>query len=211
MAWLWNLNLIRFFDFYLAFLFLVSIVLRVRQYLTVLRLVTAVPGRWPKLFALVKQRHTVFLTRSTILPGLLAFALMGLQVVASRFLWPHANLTLGHLAEMPVAVPIVSVLGLAMFAFDAVAAWWVGEVDQAEMEKSLDQAEYWLKSWTAPVVSVVTFGYLNPRKMVLTELDKALNEATKMLSFTLWWLIVQAALRIAFGLALWCSYAFSPG
>ena len=37
------------------------------------------------------------------------------------------------------------------------------------LEKYFDQAEYWLRPWTAPVVRVFTFGYINPRQMVATE------------------------------------------
>ena len=48
MAWFWNLPLIPFFDFYLALMFLVSTVLRLRQYEAIIRLVRALPGRWPR-------------------------------------------------------------------------------------------------------------------------------------------------------------------
>ena len=46
MAWVWDLNLIRFFDFYLMLAFLVSTAMRLRQYETIVRLVRAVPDRW---------------------------------------------------------------------------------------------------------------------------------------------------------------------
>ncbi len=61
-AGLAELNLIRFFDFYLAVAFLISTTLRVNQYRAVVGLVRAVPGRWPRLFKLVKEHSTIFLT-----------------------------------------------------------------------------------------------------------------------------------------------------
>jgi hypothetical protein len=85
--------------------------------------------------------------------------------------------------------------------------FWIGEVDRELMQKYFDQAEYWLRSWTAPMVSVVTLGYVNPRKVVDVEVRKALVEASRLINLTLWWVSVQTGLRMAFGLTLWLTYA----
>src|SRR5262249_44777324 len=100
MTWFWNLDLIRLFDFYLAFTFLLSIVLRVRQYEAILRIVRAVPSRWPRLFALVKQHRSIFLTRATLLPVIVALFLMLLQMLASRLVWEDAKLKLTDLGKV---------------------------------------------------------------------------------------------------------------
>src|SRR4051812_27216724 len=152
MAWLWDLNLIHLFDFYLAVAFLLSTWVRIRQYRAILALVRAVPGRWPRLFELIKQHGSVFLTWSTAGPGLLALTLMLLQTLASRQLWPDAGrppygLTVVRLGEHLLAVPFVVGFGAAMLAVDLYFIIAVGEVDRAEMEKYFDQAEYWLRSW----------------------------------------------------------------
>ena len=68
MDWFFSLKLIRLFDFYLALAFLVSTVVRIRQYRTILRVVRAVPSRWPRLFVLVRQYRHLFLTWGTVLP-----------------------------------------------------------------------------------------------------------------------------------------------
>ena len=75
MSALAHLDLIRFLDFYLMFTFLAGTVRRIGQYLSIGRLVVTGPGRWPRLLELVKQHRMVFLTWSTILPGLLALLL----------------------------------------------------------------------------------------------------------------------------------------
>ncbi len=209
MAGLWDLNLIRFFDFYLALTFLISIGLRLRQYVNMIRLVRAVPERWPRLFQLVKQHHGIFLTWANVAPAVLALGLMLLQLLASRLLWPHANLTIGQLVGLWAAVPVVGLLGTAMVGVDVYATVNVGEVDRTQLEGYFDQAEYWLKSWTAPVVRILTLGYINPRQMVTVEVRKALVDASQMLNSTLWWVCVQTGLRIAFGLALWLTFAFN--
>src|SRR5262249_16402118 len=72
------------------------------------------------------------------------------------------------------------------------------------------QAEYWLRGWKAPVVHFVTLGYINPRQMVIKEVRVALEDVSRLLNTTLWWVTVQTTLRIACGLALWGSYALHP-
>src|SRR5262249_38293123 len=86
----------------------------------------------------------------------------------------------------------------------------VAPINQAEMEKYFDQAEFWLRSWTAPVVRVFTLGRIHPRRMVAIEVRIALVNSSRLLNSTLWWVVIQAGLRIAFGLSLWGSYALGP-
>ena len=43
--------------------------------------------------------------------------------------------------------------------------------------------------------------------MVAVEVQKALLEASKLLNWTLWWIIAQVGLRVAFGLSIWTTYA----
>ena len=170
MSGLLQLSLIRFFGFYLAVLFLLGTLVRVRQYRAFLNLVRAMPGRWPRLLKLVRQHGHIFLTWGTVMPLALSLALV----------------------------------------LDTYCCVVAGEVDQRGMEKYFDQAEYWLRSWTAPVVHFFTFGYVNPRQMVAAEVRTALVSASQLLNSTLWWVVAQTGLRILFGLALWGSYALEP-
>ena len=98
---------------------------------------------------------------------------------------------------------------IGMLVVDLYGTFRVGKVDRSLLEKYFDQAEYWLRSWAAPVIHVFTFGYINPRKMVNEEVRKALLEASRLLNSTLWWVSMQVSLRIAFGLGLWLSWAWS--
>jgi hypothetical protein len=207
-----QLNLIRFFDFYLALVFLASILLRVKQYREVGALFRAMPGRWPKLMQLIGRHKSLFLTRATVGPALLAFALIVIQMLASRLLWPEAGepehgLTIARLLDHWVALIIVATIGATMVGVDIYATVVVTDVNRPEMEKYFDQAEFWLRSWTAPVVRAFTFGWINPRKMVTGEVRKALEVATSYLNTAIWWVVVQTGLRVSFGLALWITYA----
>jgi hypothetical protein len=208
MTWFRDLNLIRFFEFYLTLMFVLSTAMRVRQYETIIRLVRAVPDRWPRLLKLIRQHHAIFLTWATVWPALLVLSLCLLNSLACRLVWPSANLTVGGLLHLGLSVLLIALIGAAMFGVDVYATFTVGEVDRVLMEKYFDQAEYWLRSWVAPVVHVFTFGYINPRKMVAVEVQKALVEASRLLNTTMWWVTVQVSLRIAFGVALWLTWAF---
>ena len=191
MAWFWQLNLIHLFDFYLAVAFLASTMMRIGQYRDVLRLIRAVPGRWPRLLTLVKQHVSVFLSWSTLLPSALAPLLSVVHMFACRLVWPTATVTPTTLTAFGAAIPVLLVVGVTMLAVDVYATFTVGEFDHQLMQKYFDQAEYWLGSWTAPVVRLVTLGYVNPRQMVAVEVRKALLEASRLLNVTLWWVTAQ--------------------
>jgi hypothetical protein len=209
MAWLESLDLIRFFDFYLAVIFLISTYRRIGQYRAVAGLVWAVPGRWPRLLQLLNQHKTILLTWSFALPSLLAFTLMLVQWLASMYFWHQASLTIGEVMEKPWAWPFLAVFAAAMIGVDSYCTLVAGEVDRAATEKYFDQAEYWLKSWKAPVVHFFTLGRINPRKMVAVEVQKALVDASQLINSSLWWVTAQIGLRIAFGLTMWLTYALT--
>jgi hypothetical protein len=208
------LNLIHFLDFYFAFMFFASAWRRLGQYHSVGQLIFAGPGRWPNLLKLVSQYRTIFWTWTMILPGLLALGLWLLQMLASRFLFPSAGspengLTVASLLERWPALFIVLPFALSMLAFDLYSLYVVGQVDRAMLEKHLDEAEFWLRSRTAYVVRVVSFGYINPRRMVAEEVEKALVAVGDMLNFNLWWVTIQIGLRFLFGLSLWLTWALT--
>jgi hypothetical protein len=211
MAWLLELRLIRFFGFYLALMFLLSTMVRLRQYGTILGLVRGMPQRWPNLLGLVKRHVHIFLTWGTVLPLVLLLVLFVLNYLASKWLWPRADdFTMAELLPLYPLWPVVLLFGMAMTAFDTWGLVSVTAIDRTEMEKYFDQAEYWLRSWTAPVVHFFTLGRINPRHMVAVEVRSALVSSSRMLNSTLWWVVIQAGLRVAFGLSLWLSYALEP-
>lgn len=207
-----GLNLIQFLDFYFAFMFFAGTFRRLAQYHSVAQLVFAGPKRWPNLLKLVSEYRTIFWTWSMILPALLALGLWLVQVLMSRFVFPSAvseehALSVARLLEYWPALFVVAPLGAAMAGFDVYTLYVVDRFDRADLEKHLDEAEYWLRSRTAHVVRAVSFGYINPRRMVAAEVEKALVEVGDMLNFTLWWVAVQIGLRLAFALSLWLTWA----
>lgn len=207
MAWLPDLHLFRSFELYLSLMFLISSYLRLRQYRSAVGLVKDFSGRWPRLFELVRKHGSIFLTWGTVFPLAVTLALLLTQLLARRCLFPGADeFTAADLGEIWLAIPVVFLSGAAMAVVDARGTFTVGEIDRPQLEKYFDQAEFWLKSPAARVVHVVTFGFVNPRKMVAVEVQSALVSASKLLNSNLWWVSTQTGLRIAFGLSLWGSY-----
>jgi hypothetical protein len=138
----------------------------------------------------VKDHHGMFLTGMTALPVVLALALYVTNTLAYRLVWPNAELTVTDLLAVWQTLPLVLLSGLGMLGVDIYATIRVGKIDRTLLEKYFDQAEYWLRSWVAPVVKVFTLGYINPRRIVAVEVRKALVQASQTLNSTLGWVIL---------------------
>jgi hypothetical protein len=211
MAGVLDLNLIHLFTFYLAAVFLLSTVRRLRQYHDVVQLALAAPNRWPRVLEQLRGHWIMFMTWATVRPAAVALGLLVVQMVCSRLIWPSANLTLRGLLEEWWLLPFVLAAMAAMLAVDAYFIASVGDVGRRETEAYLDEAEHWLTSWKGPVIHLVTLGYIDPRHMVAVEVKKAVEEGRGLLHRTLWWVSAQAGLRILYGLTLWVAWAVHSG
>ncbi len=205
-----RMNLIDMFTFYLTAVFAVSTLRRWRQYRDVVALTTSMPNRWPRVLKQIKQHWLMFMTWSVFRPALFAIALIAVQIVCSRVFWPQAQISFRDLADAWWMLPVVGASGIVMLGVDLYFIIRVGAVDRKETERYLDEAEHWLTSWKAPVIRIFTFGIINPRKIVDTEVRKAMEEGKGLLRRNLWWMTLQAGLRILFGLTLWIAWAVHP-
>ena len=212
MAWLLKVSLIQLFLVYLTLVFLIGTALRIRDYRHVLGLILSVPGRWPRLFRLVKEHHHILLTWRTVLPLVLSFGLLLAHTLASQLVWPQAAsvLTVGRLVELWPSLLLVAPTAAFMIGLDIYVYTHLSPFERGMLEKYFDQAEYWPKPWTAPVVRIFTFGYINPRQMVTKEVRTALEGAAKLMSSALYWVSLQTGARLVFGLALWGAYIAQP-
>jgi hypothetical protein len=210
MSWLLELNLIPLFLVYLTLVFLIGSALRIRDYRQVLGLIVTVPGRWPRLFRLVKEHHHILLTWRTVLPLLLTLVLLAAHTLTSQLVWPQATLTVARLLQLWPGLLVVVPAATFMIGLDVYVYSHLSPFDRAMLEKYFDQAEYWLKPWTAPVVRIFTFGYVNPRQMVTQEVRTALEGAAKLMSSASYWVSLQTGARLIFGLALWGTYVAQP-
>ncbi len=203
------LNLIRIFDFYVTLMFLISLVRRWTVYVSAIRLLIAVRGRWPKLIQRLSEHSSLILNRAFFRPALLALGLTVVQLVASRVIFPQAVLTGEQLQAEWWWVPVILVPLVPMVLVDLYFVVRVGKFDHDETVKYFDQAEAWL-GWKGPLVRALTLGIVNPRKMVDDEVKKNLTEYQSTLKASLWWVSVQIGLRLGFGLTLWAVWAIHP-
>lgn len=190
--------------------FIASTLRRLSQYHDIGRLVASAPGRWPRVLKQIKSHGIMFCTWATLRPALIALLMLLIQAICSRVIWPQAHLTMRQLIEEWWMWPLVAVSILAMLSVDFYFLIRIGMFDRYETEKYLDEAEHWLTSWKTPLIRLATFGYLDPRKIVDTEVKKALEQGRGMLHSTLWWVSVQASCRLLCGLSLWLSWAVLP-
>ena len=208
MNWFWDSNLIHCLDVYLLLVFVAGTCFRVFQYRAFLGLIWSMHDRWPHVVQLARQHRGIFVTWGTILPALLALFLWLGHMLACRLVWPEADITLAQLVHVWLAALVAGALGAAMILFDCYSAWRIKEWDRTQAEEQFDQAEHWLKSWTAPAVRFFTLGFINPRKLVGVEVHKALVKASGRLNTALWWSSIAVSLRIAFGGSIWLTYVY---
>jgi hypothetical protein len=131
---------------------------------------------------------------------------MLVHTVAYRVVWHMAQVTPADLWQHWLSLLGAVVFGCAMLWFDSWALFDIWHVDRSALERDFDQAEYWLGSWAAPAVQVLTLGFVNPRKMVHEEVRKALVNATRDLNTMMWRWTLQLAVRLLFGLTLWLTW-----
>jgi hypothetical protein len=205
------LNLIRLFDFYLASMFVLSFARRYTVYWDAIRLLVLLGGRWPRLVERLRQHHGVLVTRNVIRPLLLALALMAIQMICSRIIWPQAQLTVGEVTGSWWRLALVTAAGLPMLAVDVYFLIRVGQFDRAGTVQYLDQAEHWLRTWKTPLIRLATLGYVNPQRIVDEEVKKGLAQFGETVSWVAWWVSVQVGCRVAFGLAIWLMWAIAGG
>ena len=200
-------NLNRVFDFYLALMFLISLVRRWTVYWDAVYILVAVRGRWPKLLTRLAEHQSLLLNWAFFRPVVLALFLTVIQMICSRLIWPQAVLTRADLTAEWWWVPVILVPLVPMLAVDLFFVIRVGTFDRVETVKYLDQAETWL-GWKGPVVRALTFGIVNPRKIVDAEVKKNLAEIGTTVRNSMWWVSVQIGLRVLFGLTLWAVWVF---
>ncbi len=204
------MNLIDLFTFYLTVVFILGTFRRLRQYRDVVQLARSMPNRWPKVMAQIRKHWVMFMTWSTFRTAIVALTLMAVQMICSRVIFPQAKLTFLQLMEEWWMLPVVGLSAAAMIGVDGYFLLVIGSIDRAVTEKYLDEAEHWMTSWKAPMVRVLTLGFVNPRKIVDIEVRKALEQGKGMLHRSLWWMSLQATLRVSFGLCLWIAWAVHP-
>lgn len=201
-----QLNLIHLFDFYLAAMLVIGLYRRRGIYWDAICLLASTIGRRKKLLDVVGDHKKELLRANVLRPVLVALALMMIQWICSRILFPQATITLAEIGTRWWRIAILILAFVPMFAIDLYFVISVGGFDHGETAKYLDQAENWL-GWRGPLVRIATLGIVNPKKIVHSEVRKSLRELGDTVSWSMWWMSLQVLLRVAFGLVIWIEWA----
>lgn len=202
-----DLNLIRLFDFYLAAMFLIGLFRRWRVYFDSVLLAIAIRTRWPRLLQRLKQHHTVLLNWQTVQSVTLALALTVIQMIASRLIWPRAKMVVHDLYDPWWQIALLIVAITPMLLIDIYFLVRIGTFDRGSTEKYFDQAENWAGTWKARLVRVVTFGKIDPNRMVDDEIKKGLKLLGENVNWSMWWVTYQISARLFSGLVIWSLWA----
>jgi len=198
-----NRNLINLFDFYLAGMLLISVYRRRRVYADGIRLFLSTFTRRRKVIGSLSENREILLTWDVLRPVCTAVALMVIQWLCSRVVWPTATVKVGEVFDSWWRTLAVVAAFVPMFAVDMYFLIRVGRFDRAETEKSLDQAENWLGTWKGAAVRVATLGYVNPARMVRDQVRQGLRDLGATVGWAMNWVAIQSACRLAFGLTVW--------
>ena len=208
MTGLLETNLIKHFDFYLAFMMVLSLWRRWRVYTDAGRLAFSTFFRRQKLMGRLGEHKHLLLSGDVIRPLLVMIGLTVVQWICSRLIWPSAKVPLSHILELPWQLALLIAVFVPMFAVDLYFLIRVGKLDHGGTADYLDYAERWL-GWRGKAVRIGTLGIVNPKKIVDSEVKKSLHNLRKMAGWAMWWSSVQCALRVAFGLTIWLIWSLS--
>jgi hypothetical protein len=112
----------------------------------VVSLVLALPQRWPKLSQLVLEHRWLFLNWRTLLPSVLTLVLTAVNSAVYYLLLPQATLTPRDLSGHFFLAGLLSVLAAVVVLLDGYALSIRGDIRTPELDKQLDQAEFWLRA-----------------------------------------------------------------
>src|SRR5438045_9550446 len=97
--------------------------------------------------------------------------------LAIRFMWTNAEVSFVQLRGHWLPLAAVFSAGALVLLLDGKALFSFAHFDRAALEVDLDKAESWLKSWAAPALRIMTFGFINPRRIVGVVVTRVLGEA----------------------------------
>jgi hypothetical protein len=201
-----HVNLLALYNLYLIVIFALGTAARYRVYGQVVSLVLALPQRWPKLSQLVLEHRWLFLNWRTLLPSVLTLVLTAVNSAVYYLLLPQATLTPRDLSGHFFLAGLLSVLAAVVVLLDGYALSIRGDIRTPELDKQLDQAEFWLSSRWANVVEWFTLRRVRPRQMVAEHLRNALEAVAETINWAMWYWAAQLLARGLLAVALWFTW-----
>jgi hypothetical protein len=206
-----SINLMISYERYLMLTFVLSLLLRFRQYHTNVRFAWAFPQQWPNVLEVIKKHSSIFLRWTTLLPVAITLGILLMHTVCYRLIWSEAVVTpQGLRQDLVVAVFLIPV-SLWMICLDLTTLFRASQLDFSEIEKNLSKGEFALTSRALSALRFASLGFFNPRKLVETRVADSLHGVRLALLAQLRRWSFHTAVRITFGFLLWFGYGHLTG
>ena len=159
-----HLNLFRAFLWYIGALFAISIVLRIRFYISISALNRHVQDNCPSIYRLI-QEHSYELIRNGIIIWISAYLwLLVPSYLLNNFVWPKSSIDVVTIAQWSPSLLVVHLvlIGL-MLSIDFVLTIQVSNIDTEKIVNELNASESWLGGEFNRILSYL--GSWNPIKI----------------------------------------------
>ena len=206
-----QINLMTAYERYLVLTFLLSVLIRFRQYQSNVQFAWQFPQQWPSVLEVIKQNTTIFLTWTTLLPVAITFGILLAHTICYRLIWSEATVTPLNLKEHLPVLALLLPLSVWMICLDLMSLFTATQLDFTEIEQNLSKGEFALTSRAMSALRIASLGLFNPRKYVENRVADSLHNVRLVLLAQLRRWSFHTSIRIAFGFLLWLGYARLSG
>jgi hypothetical protein len=204
---LMQINLMMTYERYLVLTFLLSLLIRFRQYQSNVQFAWQFPQHWPSVFEVIKQHSAIFWKWTTLLPVGITLGILIAHSVCYRLIWSEAVLTPTGLRNHFLVLGFLVPVSLWMVFLDVRVLFTASQINFAEIEKNLSKGEFALNSRALSALRFASLGIFNPRKYVEVRVADSLHNVRLALLAQLRRWSFHTAVRITFGFLLWLGYA----
>jgi hypothetical protein len=205
------INLMASYERYLVLTFVLSLMLRFRQYHTNVRFAWAFPQHWPNVLEIIKKHSSIFVTWTTVLPVAITLGILLAHTICYRLIWSEAVVTPGGLRQHLLVLAFLLPVCLWMICLDLTTLFRASQLDFTEIERNLSKGEFALTSRALSALRLASLGFFNPRKLVEHRVADSLQGVRLALLAQLRSWSFHTAVRITFGFLLWLGYAHLSG
>lgn len=209
--WILHQNLLQLFLWYIAGVFLLSLLLRVRFYHSVLEVVRHVRYSCPRIFSLVNEHWFLCLRGGLVTWASLYLVLLAPYYWLNQHVWPRATVTFHDLGAMhPAILAFALVLIGLMLTLDLLLLAQVSVIDVDRVKADLTWSETWLAGSLYRMLE--NLGRWNPIKRYADQVTRQnIQWLNRVFRYSLWSMITQLGLRLSVAVSLYSSYWFAAG
>lgn len=204
-------DLLRAFIWYISIYFATSLLLRVRMYVAVFRIIRHVQDECPIIYKLIQKHWLRILTQGLVVMVGVYLILVSIYMVCNQLVWPMAHVDIEFLASIHRIVLVYNLVLIgAMLCVDGVLLVQMAVIDEARVKSDLTWAEGWLSGRINRILDWLA-GHKNPiRRYADRQVREYIVWLNKMFRGSLASIIGQIVLRVVVAASLFTCYVFQP-